>query len=115
MIGSLVFDVLTMLLNADAPERPWEVIGTIPWVWWPVIALAAGLVLFILVVWGVLHLTPIVLALVGGVLGLRWLINASRHRRPDRALEILRERYATGELSREEFEAKRRDLTEPSA
>ena len=28
----------------------------------------------------------------------------------DRALEILRERYARGEISREEFEARRRDL-----
>ena len=28
----------------------------------------------------------------------------------DRAVEILRERYARGEISREEFEARRRDL-----
>lgn len=29
----------------------------------------------------------------------------------DRALQILRERYARGEITREEFEALRRDLT----
>ncbi len=112
MTGILACGVLTMLLNAEAQERPWEGTGTIPVVWWPVIALAASLVIFVLVVWGLLHLTPIVLALVGGIFGLRWLIRASQHRQPDRALEILRERYASGELSKEEFEAKRQDLTE---
>jgi putative membrane protein len=43
-------------------------------------------------------------------LAIWWL---ARRRRPtgrDAALEMLRERYARGELSREEFEARRRDL-----
>jgi putative membrane protein len=39
----------------------------------------------------------------------RWLLAQGRER-PDRALEILRERYARGEMNREEFEARRRDL-----
>ena len=33
------------------------------------------------------------------------------HRAPGRALEILQERYARGEVSREEFEQMRRDLS----
>jgi putative membrane protein len=40
-----------------------------------------------------------------------WLV--IRHRRPtsgDSALEILRDRYARGEISHEEFESRRRDL-----
>ncbi|MHB8348258.1 MAG: SHOCT domain-containing protein [Acidiferrobacterales bacterium] len=49
---------------------------------------------------------------VGGLL--KWLIGASRHsgvpRRKD-ALDILKERYARGEIEREEFEKKKRDLT----
>jgi putative membrane protein len=39
------------------------------------------------------------------------LASQSRESRSDRALEILRERYARGEIGREEFEAKKRDLT----
>ena len=66
----------------------------------------------------------------GGLLGFGWLINliiiglivwliitlVSRGRdyysRPvnNRALEILKERYARGEISKEEFEEKKRDL-----
>jgi putative membrane protein len=37
----------------------------------------------------------------------RWL----RGPRPDKALTILRERYARGELSKDEFERMRRDLS----
>jgi uncharacterized membrane protein len=33
-----------------------------------------------------------------------------RHDRADAALDILRQRYARGEISREEFETKKRDL-----
>lgn len=45
------------------------------------------------------------------VLGVWWLVRAVRPSRSnDRALEVLRERYARGEITREEFEARRRDL-----
>jgi uncharacterized membrane protein len=49
----------------------------------------------------------------GLAVGLRWLVSRARDPRRDRAdaaLDILRERYARGEISREEFEAKKRDL-----
>lgn len=39
-----------------------------------------------------------------------WLVRAARGTRQDRALEALRERYARGDITREEFEARRRDL-----
>jgi putative membrane protein len=39
-----------------------------------------------------------------------WLVTILRPSRRDPALDILRERYARGEISREEYEAHRRDL-----
>ena len=44
------------------------------------------------------------------VLGIRWLARQGHQERPDRALDILRERYARGEINKEEFDARRRDL-----
>jgi putative membrane protein len=43
-------------------------------------------------------------------LGIWWLATCLRPTGRDAALEMLRERYARGEISREEFEARRRDL-----
>jgi len=66
-------------------------------------------VLFNVVLW--------VAVIVGIVLLIRWLIQASGGRGPEsertaggRALEILKERYARGEIERDEFEQKKRDL-----
>jgi putative membrane protein len=39
-----------------------------------------------------------------------WAIRRGWPTRRDPALDVLRERYARGEISREEFEARRRDL-----
>ncbi|HEV8674672.1 MAG TPA: SHOCT domain-containing protein [Methylomirabilota bacterium] len=50
----------------------------------------------------------ILLAALGLVLW--WALSQRRPPRRDTALDILRERYARGELTREEFEAQRRDL-----
>jgi putative membrane protein len=82
-------------------DRPWEWGGGMhPMMWgaWGM-AMMFGMFLF----W--------VLVIVGVVLAIRWLVTQGREPRVDRALEILRERYARGDISREEFEARRRDLT----
>ena len=50
------------------------------------------------------------LVIVGVVLGIRWLISQGKESRSDSALEILRQRYARGEINKEEFEARKRDL-----
>jgi putative membrane protein len=61
-----------------------------------------AMMLMMLVFWGAV--------LVGLALGIRSLIRRGQGARPDPALEILRQRYARGEINQEEFEAKKRDL-----
>jgi putative membrane protein len=66
-------------------------------------------------VWGlgmmVMMLGFWILLITGIVLGIRWLVTQGRAPRQDSALDILRERYARGEINREEFEARKQDLT----
>ena len=51
------------------------------------------------------------LIIVGSILLIRWLLGQGRESRADSALEILRQRYARGEINKEEFETKKKDLT----
>lgn len=44
------------------------------------------------------------------VLGVRWLAGQGHLARRDEALEILRRCYARGEIDKQEFEARKRDL-----
>jgi putative membrane protein len=43
-------------------------------------------------------------------LAIRWLAGQGKETRTDSALEILRQRYARGEINKEEFEARKKDL-----
>jgi len=57
-----------------------------------------------------------ILILVGLVLVIKWLIQATRRgkvegNRGSRAMEILKERYARGEIDKTEFEEKKKNLT----
>lgn len=61
-----------------------------------------GMMVMMLVFWG--------LVITGIVLAIRWLAGQGEKSRSDRALDILRERYARGEINKDEFEAKQRDL-----
>jgi putative membrane protein len=57
-----------------------------------------------------------ILVIVGVVVLVKWLLDQSstgKGSRDKSALEILRERYARGEINREEYEQKRRDLEPP--
>jgi putative membrane protein len=61
-----------------------------------------GMMLMMLIFW-VLFVAALVLAV-------RWLLRDQK-RRGDSALEILRQRYARGEINKEEFESKKKDLS----
>jgi putative membrane protein len=89
---------------AAAQERPYEWRwGMHPmwgmWGFWGI-----GMMLMMLVFWG--------MVIAGIVLAIRWVVNQGGERRPaDAALDILRQRYARGEIGKEEFEAKKKDLS----
>jgi putative membrane protein len=90
---------------AWAQDRPWDGWGMHPmWgVWGP---WGIAMMIMMLVFWG--------LIIAGLVIGIRWLLAVGRESRlgfrHDPAVDILRQRYARGEISREEFEARKRDL-----
>ena len=75
-------------LPAWAQERGFEWQWDVHPIWWPFAMIAVSLLLLVLFGWVLLNLAPLVLA----------------------AIAILRERYARGEITRDEFEARMRDL-----
>jgi putative membrane protein len=62
-----------------------------------------GMMLLMLAFWAVV--------IAGVVLSIRWFASQGKRPEPDPALEILRQRYARGDISKDEFDAKKRDLT----
>jgi len=103
---SVLFLTGAVWASEPALEDPWDMYPT----WWPVGVVATVLLLLVLFGWALLHLVPFVLVIVVSVLGIRWLMGATGARRSDSAVAILRERYARGEIGKEEFDAKMRDL-----
>ena len=97
VIGGLTLGVLA---PAWGQERAWDWGGHPMWGMWGVWGL--GMMLVMLTFW--------VLVIVGLIALVRWLVSQGRYSRTDTALEILRQRYARGEINKEEFDAKRRDL-----
>jgi putative membrane protein len=61
-----------------------------------------AMMVMMLLFWGVV--------IVGIVLFIRWLMGQAREPQRDTAMDILRQRYARGEITKEEFEARKRDL-----
>ncbi len=61
---------------------------------------------------GLIWLAFLGLAIVGFITVVRWMFGgkAPERRSPSAALTILEERYARGEINREEYEQRRRDL-----
>jgi putative membrane protein len=86
---------------AFAQERPYEWgWGMHPMMWG---AWGFGMMLMMILFWA--------LVIAAVVLGIRWLIGQGKESRSDPALEILRQRYARGEIDKEEFDARRKDLS----
>ena len=69
-----------------------------PMWWWGGLGMMAMMFLF----W--------VIFIVGLIVAIRWLFGKGRERTPDSALEIVRQRYARGEIDKDEFETRKRDL-----
>ena len=84
-------------MMAWAQQRPYDWGMHYMWGTWGI-----GMMLMMLVFWG--------LVIVGLVLGIRWLISQGKEPRSDSALDTLRQRYARGEIDKEQFEAMKRDL-----
>ena len=97
---TLTAAVLGMSFSAaSAQEWGWGM-HPMSWMWgvWGVFMMLA-----MLLFWG--------LVIAGIVLVIRWLARQGGGAGSDAALEILRQRYARGEINKEEFEAKKRDLS----
>jgi putative membrane protein len=77
--------------------------------------MASGWMLAMMVINALIGLAFVVLLIVGVVVAIRWLSRSGTGPgdRPasDRALAIARDRYARGEINRDEFERLRQDLS----
>ena len=94
MVGAL--SAVSVPAVAWGQERSYDFWGMHPmWGAWGI-----GMMFMMLVFWG--------LIIVGLVLGIRWLVTQGRVSQSDTALDILRQRYARGEIDKEEFEARKR-------
>ena len=62
-----------------------------------------GMMTMMLLFWGVV--------IFAGVTGIRWFTNQTKQPRADSAMAILRERFARGEIEKDEFEAKKKELS----
>jgi putative membrane protein len=101
--GGKIYATLMSLLVpglALAQERSYEWGWGMHRMWWG--ASGFGMMFMMVLFWA--------LVIVGIVLAIRWLLGQGRESRSDSALEILRQRYARGEINKEEFEAKKKDL-----
>ena len=102
MLAEAWWPILNILARAGAllaQERMYEWHWEMHPMWW---GWGIGMMAMMFLFW--------VLFIVGLIVGIRWLIGKGKEQKQDSALEILRERYARGEINKEEFEAKRKDL-----
>lgn len=106
MMRSLRWTIFAILTVWSIPELALAQERSSEWGWGmhPMMygAWGFGMMFMMVLFWG--------LIVVGVVLAIRWLGGQGKETRSDSALEILRQRYARGEINKEEFEAKKKDL-----
>jgi putative membrane protein len=101
----VLFTIATSWLlpeSALAQERSYEWGWAMHPMWWMGGVWGIAMMFMMFLFW--------ILVIVGFGLAVRWLLSAGKLRRGDSALEILRQRYARGEIDKNEFEAKKKDL-----
>ncbi len=98
MVLMLVVWATPGLLLAQPRPDGWG--GGMHPMWWG--AWGFGMMFMMILFWALL--------IVGLIVGIRWLLGQGKEPRSDTAMGILRQRYARGEIDKDEFEAKKRDL-----
>jgi putative membrane protein len=93
--------MLGFATDVFAQERYYEWRWQMHPMWWGVWGI--GMMLMMFLFW--------ILVIIGLVIAIRWVIGKGKAPPSDSALGILRERYARGEINKEEFEARKKDLS----
>jgi putative membrane protein len=96
VIANAVHKTSSLMAQGGFYEWHWEMH---PMWWW---GWGMGMMAMMVLFW--------VIFLVGLVAAIRWLLGKRTEAKTDPALQILRERYARGELNKEEFEIRKKDL-----
>ena len=92
-----VQELFFWLLTMQSPyDWGWRMHPMWAWGW------GVGMMAMMLLFWGVLILAA--------VAGIRWFIGQGKPPRADSALEVLRERFARGEIDKDEFASKKHEL-----
>jgi putative membrane protein len=95
-----ILNILARAIVLQAQERMYEWHWEMHPMWWW--GWGFGMMAMMFLFW--------VLLIVGLIVGIRWLLGKGKEQKQDSALEILRQRYARGEINKDEFEAKKKDL-----
>src|SRR4026209_271165 len=97
-VMSRLDEVFFSLLSVQGPyEWGWRMHPMWGWGW------GLGMMTMMLLFWGVV--------IFAGVVGIRWFMGQTKQSRGDSAMEILRARFARGEIEKDEFEAKKKELS----
>ena len=102
MLAKAWWPILNILASAGAllaQDRMYEWHWETHPMWW---GWGIGMMAMMFLFW--------VIIIIGLIVGIRWLFGKSKEAKQDSAIEILRQRYARGEINKDEFEAKKKDL-----